>query len=155
MSFSIEIFFWVSTFPCKNLRSDFCYFSLVSVMRNKAYNFTVEDNGIYYKDRNLVHKRNSSFEFGISVLNETACLFEEKKSNTYMMMTRVISLNWTPRGKEGDRVNFRRIDVHLSTTYPCFLLFVNPREIKQVVPNQDIWMGKVLSVPRQVTEAIV
>ena len=56
-------------------------------MRNKAYHFTVEDNDIYYKDSNLEHKRNSSFEFGISALNETACLFEEKKSNTHMMMT--------------------------------------------------------------------
>ena len=33
-------------------------------MRNKAYYFTVEDNGIYYKDRHLVHKKNSSFVFG-------------------------------------------------------------------------------------------
>ena len=57
--FFLELVNFHVKFPC-----DFCYSSLVSVMRNKAYHFTVEDNGIYYKDRNLVHKRNLSFEFG-------------------------------------------------------------------------------------------
>ena len=40
----------------------------------------------------------------------------------------------------------------LRTLVSCCLI---RREIEHVVPNQDIWLGKVLSVPRQVTESIV
>ena len=119
-----KFFLELSKFPHKTLRSDFCYSSLVSVMMNKAYRFTVEDNGIYYKDRHLVHKRNSSFEFG-EIVSSIVFLFEEKKSNNHMVMTRALSLHWTPRGRGGDGVIFRWIDVHLSTMYPLSLLFLN------------------------------
>ena len=156
LSFSIEFFFfWVSKFPCKTLRSHFCYSSLVSVMRNKAYHFTVEDNGIYYKDKNLVHKRNSSFEFG-ELVSSIKRLVSSKR--------RAIPTCWWPglfphteHQEEGEETEWFSEELmfiyqpHILVS--CCLLI--PREIKHVVPNQGIWMGKVLSVPRQVTESIV
>ena len=156
LSFSTEIFSWVSKFPCKTLRSDFCHSRLVSVMRNKAYHFTVVDNGIYYKDRHLVHKRNLSFEF-CELVSSVKWLFSSKKR-------RVITTWWWPGffpytepQEEGEGTEW--FSEELTFIYqPCNLVpgcFLIPREIKNVVPNQDIWIGKVLSVPRQVTESTV
>ena len=155
MYFSTEIFSYVSRFPHKTL-SNFCYSSLVSVMRNKAYHFTVEDNGIYYKDRHLVHKRNSSFVFGELVSSMKWLVSSTRK--------RVITTWWwsgfflyTEHQDEVEETEWFSEELMFiyqpHTLVPC--CFLIPREIKNVVPNQDIWMGKILSVPRQVTESIV
>ena len=125
-------------------------------MRNIAYHFTVEDNGIYYKDRNLVHKRNLSFEFGELVFSMKQLVSSKRRA--------IITTWWWPRffpytenQEEEEETEWFSEELTFiyqpGTLFPCCLLI--PREIKYVVPNQDIWMGKILSVPRQVTESIV
>ena len=156
MSFSTEIFSWVSKFPCKTLRSDFCYSSLVSVMRNKAYHFTVEDNGIYYKDSNLVHKRNLSFEFG-ELVSSMKWLVSSKRRRAITTWWWPGLFPYTEHQEEGEETEWFSEELMFiyqpRTLVSCCLLI--PREIKHVVPNQDIWMGKVLSVPRKVSASIV
>ena len=154
--FSTEIFSWVCKFPCKPLRSDFCYSSLVAVMRSKAYHFTVEDNGIYYKDKNLVHKRNSSFVFG-ELLSSMKWLVSSKRRSAIITWWWPGLFPYTEHQEEGEETEWFSEELMFiyqpRTLNTCCLLI--PREIKHVVPNQDVWMGKVLSVPRQVTESIV
>ena len=151
-----KFFSWVSKFPCKTLRSDICYSSLVSVMRNKAYHFTVEDNGIYYKDRHLVHKRNSSFEFGefVSSMKRLVSLKRRRALTTWWWPG---FFPYTEHQEEEEETEWFSEELMFiyqpHVLFPC--CFLIPREIKNVVPHQDIWMGKVLSVPRQVTESIV
>ena len=156
MSFCTEIFSWVSKFPCKTLRSDFCYSSFVSVMRNKAYHFTVEDNGIYYNDRILVHKRNSSFEFG-ELVSSMKWLVSSKRRGLIPTWWWSGLFPYTEHQEEGEETEWF-LEELMFIYQPCTLVsccLLIPKEIKHVVPIQDIWMGKVLSVPRQVTESIV
>ena len=72
-----------------------------------------------------------------------------------MVMTRVFP--YTEHQEEGEETEWFSEELmfiyQARTLVSCCLLI--PREIKHVVPNQDIWMEKVLSVPRQVTESIV
>lgn len=156
MSFSTEIFSQVSKFPHRTLRSDFCYSSLVSVMRNKAYHFTVEDNGIYYKDRHLVHKRNSSFEFG-EIVSSMKWLVSLKRKRVIATWQWPGLFPYTEHQEEGEEMEWFSDELTFiyqpCTLFPC--CFLIPREIRNMVPNQDIWMEKILSVPRQVPESIV
>ena len=125
-------------------------------MRNKAYHFTVEDNGIYYKDRNLVHKRNSSFEFG-ELVSSMKRLVSSKRRGPIPTWWWAGLFPYTEHQEEGEEtVWFSEELMFIYQTciiVSCCLLI--PKDIKHVVHKQDIWMEKVLSVPRQVTESIV
>ena len=155
MSFSTEIFSWVSKFPCKALRSDFCYSSLLSLVRNKAYHFTVEDNGIYYKDRDLVHERNSSFEFGeiVPSMKQLVSLKSRRAMPTWWWQGLFPYIEHQEEGEETEWFSEELMIIYQPCTLDSCCLLI-PREIKQVVPNQNIWMWKVLSVPRQVTNPL-
>lgn len=84
-----------------------------------------------------------------------ACLFEEKKSNSLWQWPGLFP--YTEHQEEGEEMEWFSDELMFiyqpCTLFPC--CFLIPREIRNMVPNQDIWMEKILSVPRQVPESIV